>query len=184
MVAKSAVGFEAGLPPAPPGTGTKSENEVAMERDLQRFKDNVRELNDAHSKATREQDARHARAIENEREERRRATEAAAAQARRPYALPSRENVYAFCPERITKNPNQLLVVWDQALCEVTEPSVVATCSSVGSVLRDVARVDVPSGGGQAWAAGHLPILHSSLAVRSAEQHPQADVSVVPWLPR
>jgi len=184
MVVKSAVGIESGLPPAPHVASTKSENELAMERDLQRMKDNVMELSAAHVKATREQEARHVRAIDNEREERRRATEAAATQVRRPYALPSRENVYAFCPDRITKNPNQPLVIWDQALCEVTEPSVAATCSSVGSVLRDVARVDVPSGGGQAWAAGHLPILHEGVAVRGTEQHPQADVSVVSWVPR
>jgi hypothetical protein len=160
MVAKAAVGAEAELPPAPPVTGTKSENEVAMERDLRRYRDNVMQLHVAHIKATREQEARHARAIDNEREERRRATEGAAAQARRAHTLPSKESIYGFCPDRITKNPERLVVVWDQALCEVIEPSVAATCSSIGSVLRDVARVDVPSGGGQAWAAGYLPILH------------------------
>ena len=55
-------------------------------------------------------------------------------------------------------NPNSGLAnVWSQTLCEVTQPSVAATCSSIASVLQDVARVDVPSGGVKLGLQGICP---------------------------
>ena len=130
MVSRTADSGDPGQRPLPPAATTKSQSELALERDLQRYKDNVFELSAAHLKSQGEQDARHARDMHNEREERRRA-EAAVSQARRSHAPAARENIYAFCPKGITMNPNSGLAnVWSQTLCEVTQPSVAATCSS------------------------------------------------------